>query len=101
MVEQQEINGKLLDKRKALIINIIGTVAATISAVSLLPQVRDIIVTKNVSGLSLSSYTLLLVTACLWVTYHTLLGTYHGAIAGSCGAIFSGVIVYYILKYQE
>lgn len=101
MVEQQEVQGKLIDKRKALFVNIIGTVAATISAVSLLPQVRDVVVTKNVTGLSLSSYVLIMVTMCLWIVYHSMVGTYHGAISATCGAIFSATIVYHIVKFHE
>ena len=98
---EDQFSPNMQSKNKAFWIGVVGTIAATISAVSLLPQVRDTMVTKDVNGLSLGTIILILVTSILWLTYHFLAGTYHGTISSAFTITFSIILIVYIVKYKE
>lgn len=98
---QNDAKTKADQKKKTFWIGVVGTIAATISAVSLVPQVRDTITTKDVTGLSLGTIILILITSILWFTYHFLSGTYHGSISSSFTIIFCIILIYFITKYSE
>jgi len=51
---------------------ILGYVAATISAIIFLPQVIQTVKTKNTKSLSLSSFILISISNSLWLTYGIL-----------------------------
>ncbi|MCP4484152.1 MAG: hypothetical protein GY823_06260 [Flavobacteriaceae bacterium] len=92
---------KKLDNQSLFYINTVGTAAAVISSVALLPQVFNVILTKNVEGLSLSTTLLIMVTTALWIFYHIKMGTYPPLVSASFNFIFAGILSYYIISIRN
>jgi MtN3 and saliva related transmembrane protein len=89
-----------IPNNKRIFINIVGTVAAVISSITLIPQLAELIETRNVSGLSLGSYSLVIAVSVMWMMYHSMTGTYHGLVSSSMNLIFGSVIFYYIASIR-
>lgn len=81
-------------------INVIGTTAAIISAISLLPQLFNVIETNNVDGISLSTLLLIFTTSLLWLIYHIMMGTYHGSVSSSFNLLFATALIYLVIKIR-
>jgi uncharacterized protein with PQ loop repeat len=92
---------KELDKKTLFYVNVVGTTAAIISSVSLLPQVFNVITTKNVDGLSLSTTLLIMATTALWIGYHMKLGTYPPLVSASFNFVFASILAYYIITIRN
>jgi len=92
---------KQIDNQSLFYINVIGTAAAVISSVALLPQVFNVILTRNVEGLSLSTTLLIMVTALLWIFYHIKMGTYPPLVSASFNFIFAAILSYYIISIRN
>lgn len=86
---------------KTFLVNIIGTAAAIISAVSLLPQLFDVYKTGIVEGISIGTLLLILSTSLLWFTYHMMMGTYHGSVASSFNILFSSILIGYVITIRN
>ena len=65
------------------LINTIGTLAAIISTASFVPQVWRTIKTRDVSGISLSMYSVFTVGVSCWLVYGLLLGAWPIIIANA------------------
>ena len=88
-------------KRKEFIVNVIGTVAAIVSSVSLMPQLFDVFTTKNVDGVSFGTLLLIFITATLWTIYHYYNNTFQGMISGSFNAIQALVLMALVINYRD
>ena len=71
------------DRKRQIMINTVGTIAAALSATSLLPQLYVVRADRDVSGLSILTPLIICVVSSLWLTYHLLTGTYHGAFSST------------------
>ena len=88
------------ERRKIFYINVVGTVAAIVSSVSLMPQLFDVVYTKNVQGLSLGTLALIFTTATLWTIYHYYNKTFQGMISGGFNALQSLVLIILVVRYR-
>lgn len=79
----------------------IGSIAGILTTISLLPQVISIIKSKNVEGLSLVYFTLLLTGVFLWTIYGFLKNSPSLIVANIISFIFVSIIVISILKYKK
>ena len=92
---------RISDPKVAFRLNLIGTVAAIISSISLLPQVFDVYTTNNVDGLSLSTLILICITTALWILYHLQMGTYPALVSATFNFAFSAMIIYKVLTLRD
>jgi MtN3 and saliva related transmembrane protein len=63
--------------------DIVGTMAATLTTLSFLPQAWLTLRTRDVSGISLSMYSVFTVGVSLWLVYGVLLGAWPVIIANA------------------
>lgn len=87
--------------KKLFFINVVGTTAAIISAISLLPQLFDVIQTNNVEGISISTLVLIFTTSSLWLAYHILMGTYHGSVSATFNLVFAGTLIVMVISIRN
>jgi len=80
-------------------IEILGTVAAVLTTASFVPQAIKTIRTRDVSGISLTMYIMLLVGAILWAIYGFILGLLPVWIANVTLTFF--VLIILVIKVQE
>jgi MtN3 and saliva related transmembrane protein len=79
--------------------DIIGTVAATLTTLSFLPQAWLTLRTRDVSGISLSMYSVFTVGVSLWLVYGILLGAWPVIIANAVTLALASTILALKLKY--
>ena len=84
----------------ALIITIIGLVAAFCTTISFLPQAVKTIQTKNTSGISLPMYFLFTLGTLMWLIYGLLSANIPIVIANAITLIFASIILIYKMKYN-
>ena len=72
-----------LSVKSMSLINTIGTIAAIISTASFVPQVWHTFKTRDVSGISLSMYSVFTVGVSCWLIYGLLLGAWPIIIANA------------------
>lgn len=89
-----------MNPRKVLLLNIIGTTAAILSSISFIPQVYTVLDTRDISALATSTYVMYLCTSVLWLSYHYLLGTFHGAVSASFGIVNASIILYTVITIR-
>jgi len=80
-------------------IEILGTVAAVLTTASFVPQAIKTIRTRDVSGISLTMYVMLLIGAVLWAIYGFTLGLLPVWIANVTLTFF--VLIILVIKVQE
>ncbi len=73
--------------------NAIGTAAAAISISSFVPQILDMIKTKDVSGVSLRTYAFTVVSFSLWIAYGWRLGSWPVAVANAAALIMAAIVL--------
>lgn len=93
-------NGKVVDRSRLFWINAVGTTAALLSSITLVPQVHRLIKTRNISSLSLYSGFLIMATSLLWITYNLLVGTYHGIFSSTLNLINASIITYMVVTIR-
>lgn len=79
---------------------VIGLVAAFITAASFLPQVFKTYKTKDTSGLSLTMYIAFFIGIVLWLIYGIHLNSLAMILANSVTAVLSFYLVMMKLKYK-
>jgi MtN3 and saliva related transmembrane protein len=79
--------------------DIVGTVAATLTTLSFLPQAWLTLRTRDVSGISLSMYSVFTVGVSLWLVYGILLGAWPVIIANAVTLALASTILALKLKY--
>lgn len=75
--------------------NYVGILAAIITTYSFLPQVLQVIKTKDTSSISLKMYILLIIGLILWVIYGISLKNFSIILANGITCIFAIIILYY------
>ncbi|MDD2925296.1 SemiSWEET transporter [Rhodoferax sp.] len=78
-----------------------GTVAATLTTVSFLPQALHTFRTKDVRGISLGMYSVFTVGIACWLTYGLLLGAWPIIIANAITLALAATILVMKLRYQK
>jgi MtN3 and saliva related transmembrane protein len=79
--------------------DLVGTLAATLTTLSFLPQAWLTLRTRDVSGISLSMYTVFTVGVALWLVYGFLLGAWPVIIANAVTLGLAATILTLKLKY--
>ncbi|MBK6850773.1 MAG: SemiSWEET transporter [Burkholderiales bacterium] len=79
--------------------DIVGTVAATLTTLSFLPQAWLTLRTRDVSGISLSMYSVFTVGVSLWLVYGFLLEAWPVIIANAVTLALAITILTLKLKY--
>lgn len=82
------------------ITDLIGTIAATMTTISFMPQVLHTLRTKDVSGISLGMYTVFTVGVSLWLVYGIMLGELPIIIANAITVALASTILWMKLKYR-
>jgi len=78
----------------------IGTVAATLTTASFVPQVLHTLRTKDVSGISLGMYSAFTLGICLWLVYGLLLDAWPIVIANAITEALALCILVMKLRYR-
>jgi MtN3 and saliva related transmembrane protein len=78
----------------------IGTLAATLTTASFVPQVLHTLRTKDVSGISLSMYSAFTLGVALWLVYGLLLGAWPIVIANAITVSLATCILVMKLRYR-
>lgn len=83
------------------IIHIVGTSAAVLSTVALIPQLAQVLRSNDVSGLSIETMYIMLFKSILWFAYHFLTETYHGVVPSLVGIAVSAILIFLIIRKRE
>jgi MtN3 and saliva related transmembrane protein len=78
----------------------IGTIAATLTTASFVPQVIHTLRTKDVSGISLGMYSAFTLGICLWLVYGLLLDAWPIVIANAITEALALCILAMKLRYR-
>jgi len=78
----------------------IGTLAATLTTASFVPQVLHTLRTKDVSGISLGMYSAFTLGVALWLVYGLLLGAWPIVIANAITVSLATCILVMKLRYR-
>ena len=81
--------------------SILGILAGTFCTVSFVPQVLKIYKTKNVSDLSVVTFSMFSLGVALWMSYGVVLRDYPIIIANGITLLLSLVILFMKVKYQN
>jgi MtN3 and saliva related transmembrane protein len=82
----------------SIIGEIIGIICCTCTTVAFLPQAIKSIMTKNVSGLSLTMYVIYCTGLVFWILYGIYLKSIQMIISDSITLLFSSIILFMIIK---
>ncbi len=78
----------------------IGTVAAVLTTASFVPQVLHTLRTKDVSGISLSMYSVFVVGVSLWLVYGLMLDAWPIVIANAITVTLAACILAMKVRYR-
>ena len=81
--------------------DLIGTLAACLTTVSFVPQAWLSFKTRDVSGVSLSMYSVFTVGVVLWLVYGLLLGSWPMVIANAVTLVLALMILGMKLRYRH
>ncbi len=79
----------------------IGTIAATLTTLGFLPQVIQVIKTKNTEAISLGMYLMSTTGIFLWAVYGFINKDMPVLMANSISFVSAGIILYHKLKYKN
>ncbi len=82
-------------------IEIVGLIAATLTTIAYVPQVRKTWKTKNVSTLSLTMYVVMFSGVMMWLTYGILQKSIAIVLANIITGILTSTLIYLKLKYRH
>ena len=82
------------------LIDWVGTAAAILTTTSFVPQVVHTLRTKDVSGISLSMYSVFVVGVALWLVYGLLLDAWPIVIANAITVSLASCILAMKLRYR-
>jgi MtN3 and saliva related transmembrane protein len=77
----------------------IGTIAATLTTISFVPQVWQVWRTKNTADISLGMYSFFTLGVALWLVYGILLVSWPIIIANSITVLLAGVVLVMKLRF--
>ena len=78
-----------------------GYVCGVCTTMAFLPQAIKSIITKNVSGLSLSMYIIYCIGLIFWILYGVYLNSFQIMLFNSITLIFNGIILYLIITKKH
>lgn len=73
----------------------VGYIAATLTTISFIPQVIQVVKTKDTSSISLGMYTLFVVGVAMWLVYGLVIGDLPMIISNAITTVLSSVILGY------
>ena len=82
------------------LIDIIGSVAATLTTISFLPQAWHTFRTKDVSGISLGMYTVFTTGVACWLVYGLLMDSWPIVISKAITVSLAALILLMKLRYR-
>lgn len=83
------------------IAEIIGYIAGVLIAITMIPQIRVSLHTKNVEGVSKSMLVIFFFSMLLWALYGVLIDSYPLMITNGVATLVAGFQVYIKFKYQK
>ena len=78
----------------------IGSIAAILTTFAFLPQVFRVVKTKDTESIALGMYVMQVIGIALWLAYGIRIGDLPLILANSVSFLFSGIILFYKLKYK-
>lgn len=79
-------------------IQFIGPIGALLTTISFLPQVIQVLKTKDVSGISLGMYIIFVAGVILWTVYGFILSDMTIIVSNGLTTILASIILYFKLK---
>lgn len=79
--------------------DVTGTLAATLTTVSFIPQVWQVFKTRHTADISLAMYGLFTSGVALWLAYGLLLGAWPIIIANGITLLLAGMVLAMKLRY--
>lgn len=79
-------------------IQFIGPIGALLTTISFLPQVIQVLKTKDVSGISLGMYIVFVAGVILWTVYGFILSDMTIIVSNGLTTILASIILYFKLK---
>lgn len=76
-----------------------GTLAATLTTVSFIPQVWQVLKTRHTADISLAMYGLFTAGVALWLVYGLMLSAWPIIIANSITLLLAGMVLVMKLRY--
>ena len=80
-------------------IQLIGPIGALLTTISFIPQVLQVLKTRDVSGISLGMYIIFVLGDILWTIYGFILNDLTIIISNGVTTLLSGIVLFY--KYKE
>ncbi len=80
------------------LIDLLGTLAATLTTLSFLPQALHTLRTRDVSGISLAMYSAFTLGVALWLAYGVMLGEWPIIIANAFTLALASIILFIKLQ---
>lgn len=80
-------------------LQLIGPIGALLTTISFLPQVLQVVKTKDVSGISLGMYIIFVLGVILWTLYGCILHDITIILSNGMTTILAGIILFY--KWKE
>lgn len=81
------------------LIDVFGTCAATLTTVSFVPQVWQVLKTRHTGDISLAMYGLFTSGVALWLAYGLMLGAWPIIIANGITLLLAGMVLAMKLRY--
>ncbi|WP_245296994.1 MULTISPECIES: SemiSWEET transporter [Rhodomicrobium] len=82
-------------------IDLVGALAALLTTTAFFPQAIKTLRTRDISGLSLTMYTLLVTGVALWLLYGLFLGNWPLILANAVALVPQGLVMAMILRAQR
>ncbi|OCN05285.1 hypothetical protein A4S06_09260 [Erysipelotrichaceae bacterium MTC7] len=76
----------------------VGYIAATLTTISFVPQVIQVVKTKDTSSISLGMYSLFVIGVALWLVYGLVIGDLPMIISNAITTVLSSVILSYKIR---
>jgi MtN3 and saliva related transmembrane protein len=83
-----------------MIEDIIGSIAATLTTVSFIPQVIKLLATRHTKDISLSMYIIFTLGVALWLVYGVMLERLPIILSNAVTLCLSGTIIYIKIKEE-
>lgn len=80
-------------------IQLIGPIGALLTTVSFIPQVLQVLKTKDVSSISLGMYIIFVLGVILWTIYGFILDDLTIILSNGLTTLLAGIVLFY--KYKE
>ena len=76
-------------------IQLIGPIGALLTTISFIPQVLQVLKTRDVSGISLGMYIIFVLGVILWTIYGFILNDLTIIISNGVTTLLSGIVLFY------